>query len=116
MEYQSRIFAPGQRRACLDRLSFEERRRSGFTAMPSKASSDTINRSAAGFVDASWIVADLLATWPQATPVFLRYKMNCVGCSMAAFETLGDALHIYGLDQEVFLAEVNAAISASIQF
>jgi hybrid cluster-associated redox disulfide protein len=83
--------------------------------MPSNAQSDTLNHGSSGFVDASWIVADLLATWPQATPIFLRHKMNCVGCSMAAFETLGDALHIYGLPQEPFLAEVNAAISTSVQ-
>jgi hybrid cluster-associated redox disulfide protein len=64
-------------------------------------------------VDVRWIVADLLIEWPQTIPIFLRHRMNCVGCSMAAFETLGDALHIYGLPQAPFLAEVNAVISAA---
>jgi hybrid cluster-associated redox disulfide protein len=56
------------------------------------------------------IVAHLLQDWPQATPVFLRNKMNCVGCSLAAFDTLGDALRIYGLPMEPFIAELRRAI------
>jgi hybrid cluster-associated redox disulfide protein len=90
-------------------------------SMQSNLSPDNVDDGASAsvdgfaFVDANWIVADLLATWPQTTPVFLRHKMNCVGCSMAAFESLGDALHIYNLPQEPFLAEINAVISLAPQ-
>jgi len=33
-------------------------------------------------------IAELLEKWPQAIPIFLSYRLDCVGCSMAAFETL----------------------------
>ncbi|MEA3349960.1 MAG: DUF1858 domain-containing protein [Chloroflexota bacterium] len=57
------------------------------------------------------IVADILDRWPQVIPVFLEYKMKCVGCSMAAFEILADALRIHGIPADQFLAEVNVAVA-----
>ena len=57
-------------------------------------------------------VAELLEHWPQAIPVFLRHRMACVGCSMAAFETLGGAAKIYNLPAEDFLSELLQSILA----
>lgn len=56
------------------------------------------------------IVADILERWPQAIPVFLRNRMYCVGCAMAPFETLTDALEIYKLPATRFLQELEQAI------
>jgi len=61
-------------------------------------------------VSPDMIVADILSTWPGAIPVFLKHQMSCVGCSMAAFETLADALHIYNLPVDDFLTEIEAAL------
>ena len=68
------------------------------------------NRTGTSLVGLDSIVAHLLRDWPQATPVFLRYKMFCVGCSLADFDTLGDALRIYDLPPEPFLADLRRAI------
>ena len=57
------------------------------------------------------IVADVLERWPQVIPVFLKYKMKCVGCSMAAFEILADALRIHGIPADQFLDDANNAVS-----
>jgi hybrid cluster-associated redox disulfide protein len=51
-------------------------------------------------------IADLIAAWPQVIPVFLRRKMNCVGCSMSGFETIEDAARIYELDFDEFYTEL----------
>ena len=56
------------------------------------------------------MVADVLARWPEVIPVFIHHRMACVGCSMAAFETLGDALSIYGLETETFILQLEKAI------
>ena len=56
------------------------------------------------------MVADVLARWPEVIPVFIHHRMACVGCSMAAFETLGDALSIYGLEAEAFFIQLEKAI------
>jgi len=58
-------------------------------------------------------VADLLANYPEAIPVFLSNKMSCVGCSMAAFETLADAARIYDLQPEQFQLQLQNSITQS---
>lgn len=52
----------------------------------------------------------LFSRWPATIPVFLHHRMSCVGCSMSAFDTLGEATANYHLEWTVFLAELLAAI------
>jgi len=60
-------------------------------------------------IDPSLTVTELLAACPQAIPVFLSHRMACVGCSMAAFESLGEAARIYGILPGDFINELNTA-------
>jgi hybrid cluster-associated redox disulfide protein len=55
-------------------------------------------------------VFDLLTRWPQAASVFLRHRMNCVGCSMSSFETLQDAAAIYGVALDQMINEIRQSI------
>ncbi len=55
-------------------------------------------------------MADITNTWPMTIPVFLKYRMICVGCYMSSFDTLEDALKIYGLPVEQVLDELNLVI------
>lgn len=55
-------------------------------------------------------VADVLERWPELIPTFLEHRMACVGCSMAAFETLQDAARIYGIHPVRFLEELEASL------
>ncbi len=55
-------------------------------------------------------VATLLDRWPQVVSVFLKHGMSCVGCSMAAFETLEDATRNYGIFTGQFLEEIEKMI------
>ena len=56
------------------------------------------------------MVAEVLGRWPSTVPVFVRYRLACVGCLMARFELLADVPRIYGLDPQEFLREVQQAI------
>ncbi len=51
-------------------------------------------------------VEEVVARWPQVMRVFMRYRMACVGCDLAVFETLAEAVAAYGLSLEQFLAEL----------
>lgn len=55
-------------------------------------------------------VADVLERWPELIPTFLEHRMACVGCSMAAFETLQDAARIYSLHPARFLEELETSL------
>ncbi len=54
---------------------------------------------------------DLMATWPQTIPVFMRHKMLCVGCLVNPFHTVQDACAEYELDEAAFYAELRLAIT-----
>jgi hybrid cluster-associated redox disulfide protein len=36
-------------------------------------------------------IAELLATYPAAARILVAHRMHCVGCDIAAFETIADA-------------------------
>jgi hybrid cluster-associated redox disulfide protein len=55
-------------------------------------------------------ISEILDRWPEFIPVFLKHKMACVGCSMADFMTLEDALEIYKINEELFIEELNLTI------
>ena len=55
-------------------------------------------------------VEDLLKKWPETADVFNRYGMACVGCVVAPFYSVGDAIEIYHLDRDEFLNALQKAI------
>lgn len=55
-------------------------------------------------------ITELMNRWPLSVPVFIKYRMYCVGCSMAIFDTLEEAIKIYELPQKAFLEDLRAAI------
>ena len=57
-------------------------------------------------------VQAIVREWPQTIPVFLKHRMSCVGCSLEAFDSLGDALRNYTIPADAFLEELCAAIRA----
>jgi hybrid cluster-associated redox disulfide protein len=55
-------------------------------------------------------VAEVMDRWPETVPIFFRYRMACVGCPIAPFETLADVAAIYGLDMQCLVNELRQAI------
>ncbi len=56
-------------------------------------------------------LAELFERWPMTASVFVENRMACVGCPMAKFNTLADAIRIYSLSQEGFFQELARAIN-----
>ncbi|SMX25306.1 DUF1858 domain-containing protein [Boseongicola aestuarii] len=40
-------------------------------------------------------VATIMRQWPDTIPVFLEFKMLCVGCPFASFHTLASACDLH---------------------
>ncbi len=64
-----------------------------------------------GTMDGTRIIADLsiedvMQVWPDTFRVFLRRRMACIGCEVAAFHTVAEAARIYGVPADVLLAEL----------
>lgn len=58
----------------------------------------------------SWTVQNVITRCPAAAAVFARFRMACVGCAMAPFETLAEAASAYRLDPEVLQDEIRRSI------
>lgn len=54
-------------------------------------------------------IADALAYGPNVAAVFLHYRMYCIGCTFARFETLKTAAINHSIDVEEFVKALNAA-------
>lgn len=55
-------------------------------------------------------ISEILDRWPEIIPIFINRRMACVGCSLADFMTLEDALDIYHINMEPFIEEIELAI------
>jgi len=54
-------------------------------------------------------VGEIMSRWPATIGVFLRYRMNCIGCPISGFHTLVDACEEHELDLETVLAAMKGA-------
>jgi hybrid cluster-associated redox disulfide protein len=52
---------------------------------------------------------EVLQRFPQTMPVFGKYGMHCIGCSMSAFETIEQGAQAHGIDVKKFVDDLNAA-------
>jgi hybrid cluster-associated redox disulfide protein len=50
---------------------------------------------------------EVLQRFPQTMPVFGKYGMHCIGCSMSAFETIEQGALAHGIDVKKFLDDLN---------
>jgi hybrid cluster-associated redox disulfide protein len=55
-------------------------------------------------------VADVLEQWPETVSVFQEFKLACVGCVMAPFDTMIDIADIYKMDLQEIMTALNQAI------
>lgn len=53
---------------------------------------------------------EIMRRWPATIRVVLRHHLLCVGCPIATFHTVDDAIREHGLDGETFRRELRAAI------
>jgi hybrid cluster-associated redox disulfide protein len=57
-------------------------------------------------ITAQLTVAEVLERWPATAAVFVRRCMACLGCAMAPFDTVAEAVAVYGIELEGFLGEL----------
>jgi len=58
-------------------------------------------------------LGELVANFPEAIPIMLKYDLHCVGCHVAAYETLEQGAKAHGMsdkDFEAMMAEINKAV------
>lgn len=54
-------------------------------------------------------IAEILKVKPQAAAILMSKGMHCIGCSVAAAETLAQAANVHGLNADELLEEIKKA-------
>ncbi len=60
------------------------------------------------------IISELMEKYPQVEGILLSYGLYCVGCPVAAQESLGDGAKAHGLDDKTIdqlVFQLNEAIA-----
>ena len=58
-------------------------------------------------------LGDVVSGFPEAVPIMLGYGLHCVGCHVAAFETIEQGALAHGMkpeDVEKMVSEMNNAV------
>ena len=77
---------------------------------PKKATAKRAEKMPAkGLITKDMSFGEVLQRFPQTFPVFSKYGMHCIGCSMSAFETIEQGAMAHGIDIRKFLDDLNKA-------
>jgi len=55
--------------------------------------------------------SEILAYGQPVVQVFMKYKMGCLGCAAAKFETLEQGANAHGVNVDDLLRDLNAALN-----
>lgn len=57
-------------------------------------------------------IGEILAINPMVSPILMEIGMHCLGCPSAQGESLEEAAMVHGIDVELLVEKINAAINA----
>ena len=55
-------------------------------------------------------IGDVVTKHPETIEVFLKHGLHCIGCHVAAFESLEQGAKAHGIDIKKLLEDLNKAI------
>ena len=58
-------------------------------------------------------ILEAVQKYPVISMVFKKHGLGCVGCMVAAGETLGEGIAAHGLDADALIEEMNMLIKES---
>lgn len=63
------------------------------------------------FVEPDMTIETVLTTWPYTTPLFQRYRLACVGCSLTTFCTIREMTSLYKVAEDEFITALQQIIN-----
>lgn len=57
-------------------------------------------------------IGDVVRAHPETIEVFMKHGLHCIGCAVAAFESIAEGATVHGIDIDALIADLNAAIAA----
>ncbi|MGL6130452.1 MAG: DUF1858 domain-containing protein [Fusobacteriaceae bacterium] len=66
-------------------------------------------------VTANTNILEAVQKYPIIAEIFQKYGLGCVGCMIAAGESLEEGLEAHGLNSDLIIYEINKLINNSIK-
>lgn len=76
------------------------------------AKKSAVSKTAKQMITKDMSFGEVLQMFPQTVPVFAKYGMHCIGCSMSAFETIEQGAMAHRIDVKKFVDDLNKAAGA----
>jgi len=57
-------------------------------------------------------IGDVVKSHPETVPVFMQHGLHCIGCAVAAFESIAEGAAAHGIDVEALIGDLNKATEA----
>ena len=58
-------------------------------------------------------IGELLNVYPEAAPILMEIGMHCLGCPASQMESLEEAAMVHGIDSDLLVEKINAAMAAA---
>ena len=58
-------------------------------------------------------IGELLTIFPASAPILMEIGMHCLGCPASQMETIEEAAMVHGIDGELLVEKINAAMAAA---
>ncbi|RLJ05190.1 MAG: disulfide oxidoreductase [Candidatus Aenigmatarchaeota archaeon] len=56
-------------------------------------------------------LGELVSKHPETVNVFFEHGMHCIGCALAAFETVEEGARAHGIDVEKLVEDLNKIVN-----
>ncbi len=60
-------------------------------------------------------IGEIVQKHPQTVRVFLSHGLMCVGCAAARFESLEQGAVAHGIDVDILVKDLNAALGEKVE-
>lgn len=58
-------------------------------------------------------IKEIVAEHPESVEIFAHFGLGCIGCAMAAFETLQQGAAAHGIDVDTLLNALNEKVAGT---
>ncbi len=56
-------------------------------------------------------IEEIVSKHPETMIVFMKHGLHCVGCHVAAFESIEQGAEAHGIDVDALVADLNKVVS-----
>ena len=64
----------------------------------------------AGKIKKSMSLAEVIMNHPETVPVFQKHGLHCIGCAVAAYESVEQGALAHGIDPDTLVKDLNDAV------